>query len=323
MAYFSFQEPKYKRLIKLASFNTFFVCCITLLLFPFYTGGDQEFYNNAYELVRGENVASAFLAYRTQINSIEPLHFLLTWVFSNAGVPKIFFVTLFNGYLAYVITIFLARRGASSFFITFLLLLNFYFLVLYIPAERLKVAMCFFVTFLIVRRKFRIFFLLFAMLSHVSILIFFVVFAFEKFLMSFKGFNWKVSRNSIFLFLIFIAVAFLLREHIFNKILGYFELAGGNIFSGVKLVAILSIPLFFSRNKVASFSALIVLSLAAFYLGPGRVNMFAYFYFVLLSIRSNSVLLLFSVLVNLYFLFPSFYFVYKTLVEGTTVNLYG
>ena len=152
----------------------FIVFAASLVLFNWYFAGDLCYYRSAYESVKGWNIQEAFASYRKQMFSADVFHFFLIWVFSKIIAHDLLMAAL-NGGLAVVIYSLLGERGVGRGTSAALILLNYYFWVMAIPAERLKIAIIFASLFYLVKTAgLRLLFLFLGILSHASVAILFV-----------------------------------------------------------------------------------------------------------------------------------------------------
>lgn len=84
---------------------------------PYYIYGDQLHYKRIYDGVSYFNLSDAYSFYKANIDSQEPVYFLLSWVSSTLGIDKIYFVTFFNVLLSFLlISISLRLVGIRSLF---------------------------------------------------------------------------------------------------------------------------------------------------------------------------------------------------------------
>ncbi|ASD68101.1 hypothetical protein B1L02_14510 [Pseudoalteromonas piscicida] len=311
--------PKDKLCFFVCSVIVFFVSYIS---YGYYVLGDQYFYIKAYEGMAGKSVSEAWAYYRSQLNSMEFGHFSISYIFSGLVDKKIVF-SILNSILVYQAGIYLRYLGYGLLLISFIVLTNFYFWVLYIPAERLKVAAIFFFLFLNCKgsSKLKTSYGVLTVLSHVSTTLFFTSHAIIDFLR--YSLKLKVSRSFFVYLAIFLITGFVVFEHLSRKIFGYFDNFGGDYSSIIKTIIILFPLVFFIKQKLDLMVVIFVLSIAAFVLGDGRVNMFSYLYFVYFASYSKVYGKYLVFILSLYFVYPTIYFFIKMFMYGTTENLYN
>lgn len=149
------------------------VLVVGLVVCRLYTGGDQVGYRAAYDVVAGLGPAEAWRYYLMHVSSAEPVHFLVSVVGSNLGIDKDLWFSLFNCLLAVLMMRLLRAWGFSLWLAVVLVLTNYYVLVLYFPAERLKFGFLFMTVALFpgIRPGWRVALVALAVLSHLSMLV--------------------------------------------------------------------------------------------------------------------------------------------------------
>lgn len=103
------------------------------------TAGDRIHYDRLYEALQGENIANIVSISIKYVSGAEPLPALLFWVGSNLGWDKNLFVSVLNTIFLYSV-LSLCIKYRVKILPTFLILTNFYVIVLLTSAERLKIA---------------------------------------------------------------------------------------------------------------------------------------------------------------------------------------
>lgn len=141
---------------------------LTYFVLPLHTIGDQQHYIAAYEVVAGKDFLGALLAYRTKIFSFEPIHFLVSWVFSSLGVPKVVLMGVFNSLLSVLFAIYLRSKGYSQSLVLLISITNYYMFALFFTLEKLKFSYIFLLFYLITRGRL---FLLLSVAAHLQGLI--------------------------------------------------------------------------------------------------------------------------------------------------------
>lgn len=282
-----------------------------------YVNGDQIAYNIAYERMFGQSLVQAYQLYFASVSSLELVHFLLIWVFSNLGIPKLLLMSTLNVVLALLVFRNLARTRLNIWFSASLVFINYYILVLFFSAERLKVAFIFFMfgLNLIGKKKLQILAFLTSIISHFQMII---IYAASTILMLKIKRKIIMTRSQLRFFLVF---SFLLTcgiyvfgEHILNKFYYYVSYLSVTNMYKCFIFMLLSLPLTKKKlNIIASFSLLMVIALI---IGDIRVNMVAYLLFTFYySNASQGLRILLS---------PThFYFMYKGLVFLDSIRTYG
>ena len=301
----------------------------TVLLFPVfatvsfylisnYVYGDQVHYRALYSELSHVPFSEAMSVTKRLVSGGEPATAWLLWLGSSLGIEKDIYITIFNVFLLFVLTFFL-KREEVGWFTVFLILTNFYLIVLMTGAERLKFGYLFVLLAAISRDNLRWFFLLLAPFAHLQMLIFLFGFAIGHFSSPIKKIitDLKISKRSLKVFLsALIAVTLvlsLLGKAILLKAEKYEASGISEIF---QVLVLLVVALFVAKDKFRVF--LVVSSMIVFVmlLGGSRVNMIAFslvLYFITLERRVSSPLFL---LLLAYFSYKSVGFVYNVLEHG-------
>jgi hypothetical protein len=247
---------------------------------PFYIGGDQTHYRQAYELLSDLNLVEGYELYFSKLSSREYIHFLLSWLASKF-IEKDLFIAIFNGILAYV-TMSVLHRWKASVFISFSIVIpNYYFMVLYFSAERLKFALIFLLLSLLYSKNKTLFypFAFLSIITHVQVLIIYVSIAFNKFFVkTIKMFRTGMLPKYFFLVFLIIIPTLLVKNQIFNKLQYYSNVNGLAELS--KGLVFLSLAIWYSNKKIETVLIFTPVLFAVFILGGSRLNMFAYFIFL-------------------------------------------
>ena len=257
------------------------VLLLSLLIMPFYTDGDQGVYRKVYKALPDLGLTEGFLLYSVTLTSKEVVPFFLYWVASRF-VDKDLFIAFLNAILAYAIMS-LFQKWRVSVTIAFLLLLtNFYFLVLYFAAERLKFGFIFLALSLIyidhVKRFFG--FATLALISHVQIIIVYVSMLFNFIVMQINKLfrTGKVSKK-LLLVVPFLFIPLLLAENqVISKFQSYYS--ERTLTELAKIFAFLLLALWYSKKKMETFIVFIPMVIIVYMVGGERVNMLGYFTFL-------------------------------------------
>ena len=254
---------------------------LSLYIFPYYTKGDQIYYINFYENIKDYNLFEGLIFYKLSLGTVEPVYYLLVYFFNFINKSLLF--SIINGILGFVLAKLLLIRKFHP-FLLFCQLFNFYLLVLFFSAERLKLSLLFFSLALLLntkKTKSVVLFYVVSILSHSQTLILLITTFFSNY---FVNLNNKVSKikvgkfKKITIFILFILVFFLLKNHILEKIIAYSVNIGiGNILKPI-LFLILTLLLTNERSiKIITIFLPIIIS--SFILGGERIVIFSYFIF--------------------------------------------
>jgi hypothetical protein len=251
---------------------------------PYHRFGDQAYYRQAYEIVRGLPLGDALNAYRSVINSFELVHFFICWIGSNAGVSKDVLMAFFNAVLGASCAIFLYRR-TGKLGLTLLLSVSCYYLfAMFLTLEKLKLAFTFFMLFLLgnKRRKWPWVCLIISIFTHFQMVIvvgaIIVGNAFESPRVKRKG-----LRILVMVIVIAIAMAIGIRfwPYIVSKASYYLMYADKPTISDwILICSLMSITICFTKRRRFAISFFLFMFVAVFFLGGTRLDMFFYFAFL-------------------------------------------
>ncbi len=312
--------------IELLVRNTITILVLLLSLFfaPFYFDGDQMGYYNAYNGIKDVNVLEGYVQYHLYITSDEPIHFLILWIFSNLGISKDIVMAFANAILANVLTRLFFKWRVSVGIIVFIIFTNFYLLVLYFSAERLKFAFIFFfiAVLLSLRVKKTYLFIVLSILTHVQMLIFvlsrFFAMLMQSMISFFLTLKFKLNFTKvIFIIILFFPIIFL-SEHILYKFKAYSDNSAskGLLLNTFQPIIFLILSLFYSREKIATSFIFFIIIISSSIVGPERVTMMAYLYFMFYALRINRGINLGVIVTSFYFLAKSIIFVSNVLENG-------
>ena len=259
-----------------------FIFVFSLVICPYYINGDQIHYIRLYEGLKNLDLVEGFTFYTSNIDSKEFGHFFLSWVASNCHIGKDLFVAISNVFLAYFSLTLFQKWRVSVIIAVMLVTTNFYFIVLYFAAERLKLGVIFLV--LSIRyidkvKRFYVFAFL-SIISHIQVLIiyfsiFFNVFAGQLSKLFHTG---KISRYILSIFpLVFIPIL-LMTDQILSKIQAYLEVK--QLVELVKILLFFLLAFWYSKKKIEPVILFLPSIIAVFLLGGSRLNMLGYFIFL-------------------------------------------
>lgn len=296
------------------------VAIATYVLLGYNTEGDQLYYRGYYNYINGLGLLRAIQDSYDFIGSMEPIYPLIVWGPAQF-LNKDLFVAMANGFLAFASLRLFSIIAVSAWISYVSVLTNFYFMVLYSGAERLKFALLLFVLAVIflVSRRFALggIFLASSVLTHSQVFLFLLGEVFYRGVTSLlNGLTYKK------LFAATIAIAlggvlfFLLREHVYLKLQYY--VGNGVDWGGLlRLLVLYVASLFVGRDRLRISCWFMVFFAAAFLVGAERIVIFAFFaYLVSLSnVRSLT-----SAVVSLgliaYFFHKSIFYILSVISYG-------
>lgn len=295
-----------------------FTLIFSLIIFPFYTGGDQEHYRLFYDSVAKYSFAEGFIAYRNYLGASEPVYYLIIFIFNNL-VEKDILISIVNSIFAYNVARCLIKMRVNV-FVVFSILFNFYFIVLLFSAERLKFSMMFFFMSLAVGSGFKQYALLFlCVLSHLQSLMLVYVQKISQIknelIKYFKGGNFFRIFLLVGVLLGFFFVLYSMSGYLGDKYTAYSEKAG--IVNVIKPIVFCLLSIFYCQKRwfeiIAIFAPLVFASVLV---GEERIVIFCYgifFYFAAQVKRGVN----FGILItNLYFIYKGIEFVVNILING-------
>jgi hypothetical protein len=289
------------------------VFILSLVIFPYYIEGDQEVYREVYAYLPDFGLLDGHVFYTSKLSSREMVHFLLAWL-ASPYVSHDIFIAFFNGIFAYAILSLFQKWGASFPISVTIIFTNYYLLVLYFPAERLKFGFLFMTLSLINTdsKKFFLFVFL-ALVAHVQ-----TVILYGSVLLSYlvkQAIRKKSSKLIYFLPLIFFYPLYLMSEQITLKYAAYSD--NGGIFGVWKVVVFFILSMLYSKDKRETtliFSALMV---AAYLVGGERVNLYGYFVFLYYGLRFKGGKNYGVAITSVYYAYASLIFIANIIVYGT------
>lgn len=298
-------------------FSLPFVFVFSVWLSRLYVGGDQVYYITIYESLPRYGFIEGFGYYNAVVSSLEPVHYFFSWIFSHF-LDKDYFVAASNVFLAHSALLWCKKKDVSVPVALLLVTANFYFLVMYFAAERLKFGMIFFLYSLcffdFYKRSAVLAF--FAVISHVQIFVFYaaimVAFYSEEFHKAFV--TRKISPN-VFAALFFGGILVLVMyDQLAKKIVAYYSLR--DFSELIKILIFFVGSLFYTNNKKAIVVVFFFLIVAVFLFGGKRINMVGFFVFLYCGLGFRGGVNLGVLIVTAYFSVASYDFVADIIDHG-------
>lgn len=297
------------------------VFCFSYFYSSAYQLGDQIFYRRLYLALSDASFAQIPYLQRFHTGSSEPLYGIISWVGAQLSVDKDVYFSVINAMLSFALLRFLQNNSAKTIYIV-LTFFNYYLLVLFGAAERLKIAYLFlFISVNIDRRPLQYLYLISAILSHFQTLILIGSKALGA--IPTKKFGWKIKRKSFTWMLIGLTISILLLIYLVSHFFSILLLKIGaysneyGLFAYLKIVLLILISLVFLKQRQEIFFVLSATAVAAGILGPDRVNMVAFslfsYYVVKQKKTGNPIVLA----IMTYFAVKGLIFVYGVFLNGT------
>lgn len=301
---------------------------ISLILLKYYIYGDQEYYIALYEqfkIIDYNDVRS--VAFNT-VSSKETISPYLLWIGAQIGLSKNIFISILN--TIFLIGIFLMlKKYNCPWYVYFLVLFNFYFIVLITAAERLKIAYIFITYAVVFRGKIGAFFLILSPFAHLQSIFFLIIGIFFKIFEYFekhknifflsKNFYKLVLGISLLILFIYLYLA----EPILYKSQKYLtqslisEIILNEYKKIIPLVILLIISLLFSKNRLKYFSCLSLMIIPTLLLEGSRVNMISYTIFFYIMMIENRLKHELNILILIYLALKSIAFIKNIFINGS------
>ncbi len=293
------------------------VFLLSLIINPYYTGGDQVHYRAVYEKLPELGIIEGFTFYSSALSSVEFVHFLLSWLASRI-VEKDLFIALANAALAYATILIFIKWRVSQWITALFLFSNFYWLALYFSAERLKFGVLFMLFSMIYIGRGKAFYLLtfIALISHIQLVLIYASLLFrfisKKLLRFFTtGF---ISKSMFWVIFFSFIPVIVMSDQLVTKFYAYFKIH--NPFDLLRIFIFFGLTLWYSRNRFETTLIFIPIIISVLLVGGDRVNMLGYFVFLYYALPINRGLNVGVFATTLYYMFSSFHFLVNIFAYG-------
>lgn len=276
---------------------------ILLLLFPLlftysyilitnYTHGDQTTYRAVYESLSYAHFYDVVEVAQQYISASEWLTFYILWIPAANNINKDIFISLANLLLLSLLFTIL-RANKVNYKIIFLVLFNYYVIVLMTGAERLKFSIIFLLLAGLVNNRYlKVFFSLLSMLAHLQTSLFFgSLFLGQHSQTLVTAINEKRIKTkdiSILVAGILVFLIFFTNQH--NGIEAKSNAYLGDSLRSTDLMQIFLIfvaGIFVLKNKIQFIFAILPLATAVLLIGGQRVNMISVMIFIYLFLKEG------------------------------------
>lgn len=268
-----------------------FVFIFSLVLSPFYHGGDQSYYQYVYGNMPTDDMGAAFKFYKKWLNSREFTHFITVFLFKD-WVSKTLLMSLANGLLALFLAKLLNHLKAHPLIIFWIVCFGFYPVVLYFAAERLKFAFLFFAIFAehsLSRSQLDVRSFIYATLSglsHLQILGLFTAIL-PAWVMRQDWKDLRVQLTFLILILVWGLCLYLLWGQIEDKIGAKLQIDHFRPTHLVPSLLLMAASLYCAKNKVDVIASFPVIFVLIILFGPTRLNMFSYCLFIFFCVQNS------------------------------------
>jgi hypothetical protein len=296
----------------------FFICSYFLIT-P-YSDGDQAHYREFYSALENTAPDNVMSLARKKVSSVEPLSAYLLWVGSRLSIDKDVYISLLNTLLLLGIFL-LGRIYGVGFIPLFLLLTNFYVIVLLTGAERLKVVYVLLVWAAFFAGNRGRILVGFSPLAHLSSFIMFPSLLLANHSESIRRLLTAGKLNVQFIAAVLIVTMFslvlfgFLNEGITKKAIAYIS-AGPSWTETWKLVVLSILAILVTRDRWRITLVLMPMFPAVYLLGGIRVNMIAVTLVIYFLMKERVLNHPCVILLLVYFSLKSIPFVYNIYIYG-------
>lgn len=284
------------------------VFSLSYYILPFYVNGDQYFYNEFYLASKELSLSDTLVAANFMISTLEPIYPTIIWIFSSF-LDRIILMSFFNSFVALVYFKLAVLREGNKILSFFIVAFSYYFLVLFLSADRLKFSFLFLGLGLLYNKSIRNIFFYSAMLSHIQTLIVFTSLNIKKAKLFFR-------LSFLFYILIFCLVIFFLSEHILNKLPAYL-FKNFDIFGLMKILFFYLLSVKYKKEEKNIFIYFVPIFFFTLLFGGDRIVIYAYFVFMYFGLNYKNGLNFGVILVNLFFFYKSIIFLYNIVIFGS------
>ena len=276
--------------------------------------GDQVAYRKLYEALSEVSLSDAVDISITYTSGAEPLTAIILWVGAYLGIPKDIYISVINTIFVISLYVFL-RKNKVSMPMVFLLLTNFYIIVLISFAERLKISYLFLILAELTAGKVRTLFIFSSIMSHFQSIIILFCFGFSYLCSRISKFSLlNELKRSLIVLILLIGILFLNYDYIIIKINSY--AGSGDPLEILKLFFLLAIPLYVTSSPYKMAVTIFPLLPLVAIIGGTRINMIAFtiaIYFLIKERRMSHPLVY---LLMLYFSLKSLFFIEEVILTG-------
>ena len=301
-------------------FISLLVSIITFELLDKYIAGDQEHYKNFFGLAHNVDLITTLNLAPDYIGTREPLYPILIWFASRVTEKKIF-ISLSNGVLAYLTIKLMLQYGYKRLICYPFVTLNFYMIVLYTGAERLKFSIILFLIGLLFYQRGKInrfwMWTTASIFTHVQTIILLSGEVIGSAIVMLKR---KVDKKRLLLIANFCVILFIfltaMWPHMHNKIIAHSR-GGIDLIGLSKIIFIYIAALLSSGSPIKTTCFYVSLLFASILVGEERLVIFAYFGYILIYGNGSKKLSFpFFWMLFMYFTWKTFYFIENIYMNG-------
>jgi hypothetical protein len=301
-------------------FLFFLFFTFSFVLLHFYINGDQKYYIIFYDQISNLDFLEAYLLAKPVIGASEPVSLFILWLGSSLEIDKNIYVSTWNAALLLLLWRFCKRHHVKP-FVFFLIVLNFYTLVLLTGAERLKFGYTFIIFASFLSNRTKPIGVLIACLAHFQMFLVLpsiVIASRYNEILRLTRYG-LIRKSSFYLFLISITFFPLLfsgfNGAISYKFTAYFD-SSRNIESLTNVMLLTVAALLATSNWKRMFFSIAPFYVLIMMFGGDRVNMLAVTVVLWILISERRIGHPISLVLLIYFFLKAFGFMYRTLLFG-------
>ena len=256
-----------------------------------YTLGDQVHYRRFYELAAGYNFQELFLYAHRTIGSIEPISLTTIWLGAKLGIPKDIYISFLNSILTLLLFLLLERNRAILAFP--FLALNYYILVLFCAAERLKIGYIFLILSSLLSGFASIAIFFISIASHYQLTLLIPSIILDRYYTDFVDlfFKFKIKKRLLSL-MFYILIPFSSIFILFNlqglqRKIPSFDLFSQGLTDIAPLILLTVAAVIYCKPRLKSFIVLSPFYAMTFLIVGDRINIMAFTYAALIFIRNR------------------------------------
>ncbi|KLU15993.1 MULTISPECIES: hypothetical protein [Xenorhabdus] len=293
------------------------VFTLSSILLPYYINGDQYHYILWYKEIKRLDFPSSYAYYSEVLNKYEVVYFFYIKLTSYL-LSKELSISLANTVLAFSFLRYSKSINLHPILAIFLVTTTYYFLILYLSAERLKFGFIFFFlyfSFLFESNKKNILLMALSIVGHLQMLIIYITMYLTSFIK--KITSLKVSKLELIAITLIVVFFIFSWDFLIIKLNAYYN-QGENDYGNIWKFFILWLLSIYCTRKINLNYLLITIILIIFDLiaGANRIFIFHFFIYLYYSSQRNKGLNIPTLLIVFYFTIQSMEFIDKTLQYG-------
>jgi len=260
--------------------------------------------------------------YYQQTRGTEPISAILLWIGANLGIDKNIYISFWNTVLIFGFLL-IFKRYNVPWYITFLLIFNFYIIVLFTGAERLKFCYILIILGLLSEGKTRSILILLSPLAHLQGLLFLpslILIKYQKNLINFfSNFRTKNSNVKYIFFLTIVTSIFFyfFGSNILSKLKFYIIYSENFILrDSLKVLIIFLLSLIITKRYYLMSIATLPLIISALLVGGFRLNIILLSIYIYIFLTEKKIKHPLSLALILYLFIKSIFFMKNIFINN-------